>query len=106
MRMMRGRGWATVPTVLALLGGGAALPASTAGAAGSPTVSGLTPPAGHPGGGDTVTIVGRGLDTARRIHFGSAVSTQLSHITPTHLRVVTPAHAAGTVSVRVDTANG
>jgi hypothetical protein len=105
--MMRARGWVGAPAVLAVLvlGTVAIPPAASAGAA-PPTVTGLTPPAGHLDGGDTVTIVGRGLSTARRVHFGSATSTQLSHVSPRSLRVVTPAHAAGTVSVRVDTDAG
>jgi hypothetical protein len=99
----------SVGTALGAVSVVASSPASASRSApteGAPAVTGITPPAGHPSGGDIVTIAGRGLSTASAVHFGAAVSTQLHVISSTRIKVVTPKHPFGTVTVRVQTSSG
>ena len=72
----------------------------------APTVTGISPPTGPPGGGTSVTITGAGFTAARRSSFG----TSAAHV---HLQVVrprsqptSPAGPAGTVDVTVTTPAG
>ncbi len=79
--------------------------AALAGSGGPPVVTGLTPPAGPLDGGDTVTIAGRGLSTVKHVHFGTAVSAQITIVSARMIRVVTPPHSRGTVPVWVVAGN-
>ena len=98
------------PALLAVVAALTALPVGIPGTAvassTAPVVTGLTPPAGHPAGGDRVTIVGRGLSKVTSVRFGTAVSSQVSVVSPTRITVVTPEHALGTVSVHVRSKDG
>ncbi|GAA2744146.1 hypothetical protein GCM10009868_20680 [Terrabacter aerolatus] len=71
-----------------------------------PTVTGATPPAGPTAGGSTVTLTGTALGTATAVQFGAASTTNVVRVSPTTLRVTTPAAAMGTVDVRVTTPGG
>ena len=70
-----------------------------------PTVTGLSSHAGSHTGGATVTIRGTGFAGATTVHFGTTVAT-FTLIDSTKIRVITPAHAAGTVDVTVQTSAG
>ena len=80
----------------------------------SPVITSLQPNHGPTSGGTTVTIHGEPLENARSVHFGS-VEGKILHeecggyceIVPYRTLVVeSPPHAAGTVDVTVETAQG
>ncbi len=80
----------------------------------SPVITSLEPSHGPTSGGTTVTIHGEPLENARSVHFG-AVEGKILHeecdgeceIVPYRTLVVeSPPHAAGTVDVTVETAQG
>jgi hypothetical protein len=64
-------------------------------------VGALVPATGAAAGGTVVDITGTGLDGATGVLFGSTPGTAFSVISPTHIRVTSPAHATGVVSVTV-----
>ncbi len=71
-----------------------------------PVVSGATPANGTTFGGTLVTISGNGFTGASSVTFGGTAATSLSVIDANTITAVTPAHAAGAVSVVVTTAGG
>ncbi|WP_330473090.1 IPT/TIG domain-containing protein [Terrabacter sp. C0L_2] len=71
-----------------------------------PTVSALSSRTSTTRGGTVVTITGTGLLRASAVRFGTAAGTGLTHLSATQVRVSAPAHAAGTVDVRVTTPGG
>jgi hypothetical protein len=80
----------------------------------SPVITGLEPNHGPTSGGTTVTIHGEPLENARSVHFGT-VEGKILHeecggvceIAPYRTLVVeSPPHAAGTIDVTVETAQG
>jgi len=71
----------------------------------TPVVSGLSPDFGSASGATDVTISGTGLAHASSVRFGKSQATIVSD-SATSLTAVSPAGAAGTVAVRVTTANG
>ncbi|GGZ71915.1 hypothetical protein GCM10010371_34510 [Streptomyces subrutilus] len=70
----------------------------------TPTVTSVTPNSGPVAGGDLVTITGTDL-TGSTVDFGGVPATGVT-CTATSCTVSTPAHAAGTVDVRVTTPGG
>ena len=87
-------------------GTSAATPASTFAYDAVPTITSLTPQTGPPRGGTVVTLTGTGLTRATAVRFGTTVTTAIVRVSPTTLRVTTPAHASGPVDVRVTTPGG
>jgi hypothetical protein len=83
--------------VTVLIPGGTTAPA--------PTVTALSPSAGPTSGGTTVTITGSNFVSGATVTFGG-VAAQVTGATATSLLVVTPARAAGTVSVVVRNPDG
>jgi hypothetical protein len=73
---------------------------------GPPAVDGVSPGDGSPGGGDRVTITGRFLAGAIKVHFGSALASHLKQVSATKIVVTSPGHARGSVDVRVTTGDG
>jgi hypothetical protein len=67
----------------------------------APVVSSVSPKAGPTVGGQTVTITGSNLSGATKVHFGSALATNVVVLSDTQLTATVPAHAAGTVNVTV-----
>lgn len=70
----------------------------------TPVVTGLSVAGSSPSGGTTVTITGRNFSgAAGQLHvlFGSTEATSVTTLSDSQLVVTTPAHAAGTVDVRV-----
>jgi hypothetical protein len=74
----------------------------------APTLTSIDPASGPVRGGDVVVLTGSGFFTGVRVDFGGVPGTDVAVLdsTSTRLRVVTPAHAAGTVEVVVNNANG
>jgi IPT/TIG domain len=70
----------------------------------APVVTAISPDSGPATGGTTVTITGRGMETAASVRFGS-LPAHFQMVSATQLRVVAPAHAAGAVAVVVSTAS-
>jgi len=71
-----------------------------------PTVTGLSPSSGAPGGGTTVTITGTGFTGATKVLFGTVAATSYSVVSSTQITAVTPAQSAGTHTVFVTTPGG
>jgi hypothetical protein len=75
-----------------------------------PTVTNVVPNAGPVKGGTPVTITGTGFQTGATVKFGgTTAATDVVVVTSTTITAVTPARAAGTVSVMVvnaDTQSG
>ena len=73
----------------------------------APTLSSVSPVAGPTAGGTTVTLAGTGFRTGMLVSFDGVPATGVS-VSPggTQLTAVTPAHAAGAVTVSVTTPGG
>ena len=71
-----------------------------------PSITALSPQTGPRAGGTVVTLTGTGLTRASAVRFGAATATNLVRVSPTTLRVTTPAHATGPVDVAVTTPGG
>jgi len=71
----------------------------------TPSVNGLSTDRGPIVGGTTVTISGTNLDGATSVLFGDVAGRIISS-TPNQIVVVTPAVAAGTVSVTINSSHG
>jgi hypothetical protein len=80
------------------LGQGGTLPA--------PTVDTLSPATGPAAGGTVVTVNGDNLTGTTGVTFGGTAGTALKVETDNRLKVTAPAHAAGAVSVVVNTSHG
>ncbi|GAA2301943.1 hypothetical protein Scani_25300 [Streptomyces caniferus] len=70
-----------------------------------PVVLAVSPSSGPVAGGATVTLTGRGLDTATSVAFG-ATNVTPTVVSDSELTVVSPAHAAGVVSLAVTAQGG
>jgi hypothetical protein len=75
----------------------------TLGGAGAPapTVTRISPNKGRTSGGAKVTITGTHLTGATGVTFGGSAGRSVHVVSATQGTVITPAHAAGTVDVRV-----
>ncbi|GAA2478272.1 IPT/TIG domain-containing protein [Terrabacter carboxydivorans] len=71
-----------------------------------PTLTGISPTSGPTVGGTTVTLTGTALGTATAVQFGAVTATNVVRVSPTTLRVTSPAAAIGTVDVRVTSPGG
>jgi hypothetical protein len=71
----------------------------------TPTVTAISPSSGAAAGGTQVTITGTNFSTGATVTIGGA-ATNVSVISSTSIRAITPAHAAGTVNVVVTSSNG
>jgi len=71
-----------------------------------PTVSSVSPVVGRTAGGNTVTINGTNFLSSAGVTFGGIASGSITFVSATQLKAVAPAHAAGTVDVRVSTPGG
>jgi subtilisin-like proprotein convertase family protein len=69
------------------------------------TVTGINPSSGPSAGGSTVTITGTSFLSPATVTFGSdnVPATNVQIVNPTTITAATPAHAAGTVDVKVTT---
>lgn len=82
-----------------------ALDQYTYGTAQAPTVTGVTPGSGPTAGAKRVTISGTSFTAGSTVSIGGQAATSVSVVSATRITATTPAHAAGTVDVRV-TADG
>ncbi len=71
-----------------------------------PVITSLTPTSGGTGGTTYVTITGTNFLGTTSVTFGGTAATFFSVVSATTLTVYTPAHAAGTVDVRITNAAG
>lgn len=72
----------------------------------APAVSSVSPSSGTTGGGTPVTITGSGFVSGATVRFGSTLATNVVVSSSTRITAVTPARAAGTVSVQVTNPDG
>jgi hypothetical protein len=73
---------------------------------GIPWITALSPNSGATAGGNTVTISGGDFTAHSTVHFGSTASPSVAFVSATELKALAPAHAAGTVQVKVTNAVG
>jgi len=73
---------------------------------GPPAVTSVSPTSGPTGGGTTVTVNGKFFVPGATVKFGSTASATVTFVSPTQLKAIAPAHAAGTVDVKVATNAG
>jgi hypothetical protein len=71
-----------------------------------PGVTGLLPATGDADGGTLVNIYGHHLAGASAVEFGTDDATSYTIVSDSHIVAVSPAHAAGTVQVKVTTTHG
>lgn len=64
-----------------------------------PTLASITPATGPAAGGTTVDLAGSYLRSGSSVYFGGNISPQVTWVSSSLLRVVTPPHVAGTVDV-------
>jgi IPT/TIG domain len=74
--------------------------------AAAPTVLGVSPSSGPTAGGTPVTITGTGFLSGATVSFGGSAATSVVIVSSTVITCLTPAHAAGPVTVSVTDANG
>ncbi|MGO9456944.1 MAG: IPT/TIG domain-containing protein, partial [Acidimicrobiales bacterium] len=96
----------TVTVAVTTSGGSATEPAAFAYVVPKPTISAVDPDEGLTTGGTVVTIGGQFLNTATSVTFGTVPGTSIQVVSPTDLKVKTPAHVPGRVTVKVTTSNG
>ena len=72
----------------------------------APTLTSLSPGAGPTSGGGSVTLTGTNLSGASSVTFGGLDATTYSVDSDTTITATAPAHAAGPVSVLVETVGG
>jgi hypothetical protein len=72
----------------------------------APTVSGVSPNAGLPAGGTSVTITGTGFTGATAVNFGGTPATSFTVNSDASITAVSPAGSAGTVDITVTTPGG
>ena len=70
-----------------------------------PTISAVSPARGSTLGGDRVTITGTNFVAGDVVKFDGTAGTNVVVVNSTTITVIAPAHAAGTVDVRVENAN-
>jgi hypothetical protein len=70
------------------------------------TLTAISPNSGPAAGGTGVTLTGTGLTGATVVTFDGVAATSVNVVNSTTVTAVTPAHAAGTVDVVIDTPAG
>jgi hypothetical protein len=97
----------TVDVTVNTLGGTSAVVAGDTFTYGDPPkVTGISPAQGSTSGNKLVVITGSGFSGATAVLFGAPAGTNLTVVSPTRILVRSPAHAAGTVDVRVTAPGG
>ena len=82
-------------------GQGAALTGAFTYLGAQPLITGIAPAHGPATGGTTVTITGTGFLAGSAVRFGGTAATSVSVLDSTRIVAITPAHAAGPVTVDV-----
>ncbi len=70
----------------------------------APTLTGVSPAAGTAAGGTEVTITGTGFQAGTTLSLGGTPATGVTVVNGTSITAITPAHAAGAVTVVVSNA--
>jgi IPT/TIG domain len=96
----------TISISIADVGGASATATSHANIGFLPTISSVSPTSGTHNGGTTVTITGAHFTKVTSVKFGTTSAATFTVISSTKITVKTPAHAAGTVDIRVTTKYG
>ncbi|MEU6585979.1 IPT/TIG domain-containing protein [Nocardia sp. NPDC046763] len=73
---------------------------------GAPVLTSISPTVGATSGGTTVVLNGTGLATVSAVSFGGTPAASFTVLSDSQISAVTPAHAAGAVSVTVTNAFG
>lgn len=104
---------AAVSTIFTACGGGIVAPhnSSTSQQSSEPSIISVVPNTGPPAGGTAVTINGSNFtsgnqQTSPSVSFGGVQATQVTLLSSSQVSAVVPAHPAGSVSVKVTTADG
>jgi hypothetical protein len=71
-----------------------------------PTITSISPTSGSHLGGTLVTIKGTNFTQVQKVLFGTTAGLSVQVISASQITVRTPAHAAGTVDIRVQTSAG
>ena len=71
-----------------------------------PTLKSISPAAGPTKGGQKVTLTGTNFVSGATVEFGTSAASSVTLVSSTKLTALTPAHAAGTVTVTVKTPGG
>ncbi|MFM6848022.1 MAG: IPT/TIG domain-containing protein [Terrabacter sp.] len=99
-------GLAVAPSAAAAPATPPAVLSPAAAVATAPAAPALSVVAGPVAGGTVLELSGTGVGAATKVLFGTSVVTAVTKVSDTRVRVVTPAHAAGVVSVHVTTPSG
>jgi hypothetical protein len=71
-----------------------------------PAITSISPSSGPAAGGTTVTITGTNLGGATKVTFGPVAATSFTVVSSTEITAVSPAEAAGSHYIVVDTPGG
>ncbi|WP_375502411.1 beta strand repeat-containing protein [uncultured Jatrophihabitans sp.] len=71
-----------------------------------PSVSSIAPNHGIESGGTTITVTGKSFDAGTTVSFGTVAAPDVTVLSSTQLRVVSPAQTPGTYDLKVTTAGG
>jgi PKD repeat protein len=71
-----------------------------------PVLTSISPASGSTAGGTSVTITGTGFTGATDVLFGATTGTSLTVLSDSTITIISPAHTAGTVDIRVTTPIG
>ena len=93
-------------TVTVTVANGSATASTTFTYVGAPTLASISPSSGTTAGGTQVTITGTNFVAGMSVTFDGVPATAMTVSSPTSLVATTPAHAAGGVAVRVQSAAG
>ena len=99
-------GTRTITITITDVGGASATATSHANIGFLPTISSVSPTSGTHNGGTTVTITGAHFTKVTAVKFGTTSAATFTVVSSTKITVKTPAHANGTVDVRVTTKYG
>jgi hypothetical protein len=95
----------TVTTTINDAGGASTTATGTAHIGNLPSITSISPTSGTHNGGKTVTITGQYFTGATSVKFGKTTAVFVV-VSDTKITVTTPAHATGTVDIRVKTKYG
>ena len=99
-------GTRTLTVTIRDAGGASATATSHANIGNRPTISSVSPASGTHHGGRIVTITGAHFTSVTSVKFGTVSATSFTVVSSTKITAKTPAHAAGTVNIRVTTKYG
>lgn len=99
-------GTKTISVTVKDAGGASASATSHANIGLLPTINAVSPTSATHNGGTKVTVTGSNFTSVTGVKFGSTSGKSVTTVSSTKLTVVSPAHATGTVDIRVSTKYG